>query len=216
MPVAEGVARVRPAIEAMLLLHELSSRVGHPSNAGNPRDEAKAVDEQSVWHHARGWLPSGIAALLQHVVQRGLAESILEIHIRAGFEQRPGRFEVAPLDREQERRLLATRVHDGPGANQQPDCGRAVVERRGPQAMLGIGAALEEEHGQFQVLPAADGIPQRRGFPFALGERLPVDIERGIEQDSRRLDAVSGAQAALLDVDAAAQVKQILACRPGT
>jgi len=44
MPVAEDAAGVRPAIEAMLLLYELSSRVGHPSHAGNPRDEAKAVD----------------------------------------------------------------------------------------------------------------------------------------------------------------------------
>jgi len=74
-----------------------------------------------------------------------------------------------------------------------------------------IGAALEEVLSQFQVLPAADGIPQQRGFPFALGERLPVDVERGIEQHSRRLDAVRGAQAALLDVDTAAQVKQIRA-----
>src|SRR5262249_21361929 len=132
-----------------------------------------------------------IAVLLQHVVERGHPALVAEAGAGPQPQQLLRRVEVTRLHRRQERRLVLDAVVDaGAVAHEEPDRGEVAAEGRGPQAVVGIAAALQQELGQRQVLPAGDRVPEWRCLPPALAEGLAVEVEPRFEQHLGGLHAV--------------------------
>src|SRR5882672_1925242 len=149
-----------------------------------------------------------VAALLQHVMQRGHALQALEIHVGTELQQLLCAPEAAPLHREQERRrVFRARVERRAVPREQTQHFDVVVEGGGPEAMVGIGTALEQELRKRDVLAPSERIPKRRRSKVLLGERRVLEAQAGVEQHTGGRDTVRLLQAERLHRDAAGEMQ---------